>query len=99
MLKVNECLERQKDIKHKLAAVKAEVEKLANKPQTEETLSSIKNFENAIEQFENKLALIPHAIAHRRALEGNNINDQQRELLLDLIMIEPADLFATTYIL
>ena len=99
MKTVEDCVTAKKALEEALAFACAERDKLIDLKPPESSLFNIQSWQDAINQYEARLVLLPQAIKHRRELLNENLDEGRRNNVLALIAAEPCDLCNSSYTL
>ena len=97
MKTIADCLDTKKALEEALQIATAERDKLVKLGPPESTLFKIQSWEDAINQYQARLALLPQAIKYRRELLDENLDEGRRNDVLGFVAAEPYDLCSTTY--
>ena len=99
MKTIDDCVSAKKALEEALAFACAKRDKLIQLKPPESSLFNIQSWEDAIDQYEARLTLLPQAMKHRRELLDENLDAGRRKDVLALIAAEPCDLCNSTYTL
>ena len=97
MKTIEECIQTQKALEEIIREACVERDRLIQLKPPHSSLFLIQSWQDAIDQYESRLALIPQAMKYRRELLDLNLDAERREFVLSIIAQEPSDLFNLTY--
>ena len=97
MKTIEDCVGAKKALEDALSFACAERDKLIQLKPPAASLFNVQSWEDAINQYEARLALLPQAMKHRRELLDKNLDEDRRKDVLGLIAEEPSDLFHLGY--
>ena len=97
MKTIEECTQSKMALEEILHEASAERDRLIQLKPPHSSLHLIQSWQDAIDQYESRLALIPQAMKYRRELLDPNLDNDRREFVLSMIALEPNDLFNLTY--
>ena len=94
---IEECTQSKMALEEILREASAERDRLIQLKPPHSSLHLIQSWQDAIDQYESRLALIPQAMKYRRELLDPNLDNDRREFVLSMIALEPKDLFNLTH--